>query len=133
MDHYVTGAAIRQLREKKKMTQTQLAQRLSVSDKTVSKWETGRGLPDITLLEPLAGALGVSLPELLSGEQIVNQNRAANLLRGKFYVCPICGNVICASGAAVVSCCGIHWRRRKARTAPWSRWKMNCFSPSVTL
>ena len=56
MDHYVTGGVIRALREKKKLTQSALADRTGVSDKAVSKWETGRGLPDITLLEPLAAA-----------------------------------------------------------------------------
>ena len=68
MNHYVTGGTIRELREKKQLTQRQLAQTLCVSDKTVSKWETGRGLPDISLLEPLAAALRVSVAELLSGE-----------------------------------------------------------------
>ena len=107
MDHYVTGSAIRALREKKKLTQKQLAEILAVSDKTVSKWETGRGLPDITLLEPLAAALSVSVTELLSGECITNENRSGNLKRSKFYVCPVCGNVIWASGEGSFSCCGI--------------------------
>ena len=68
MDTYITGAAIKTLRERRRLTQSQLADKLSVSDKTISKWETGRGLPDVSLLEPLASALGVSLPALLSGE-----------------------------------------------------------------
>lgn len=79
MDAYVTGATIRKLREAKKLTQAQLADKLDVSDKAVSKWETGKGLPDITLIEPLAAALGVSLMELLSGDKISNNNRAANM------------------------------------------------------
>lgn len=107
MDHYVTGAVIKALREKKKLTQAQLADQLGVSDKTISKWETGRGLPDITLLEPLAGALSVSVPELLSGQALSNRNRGGNMLRGKFYVCPVCGNVIHATGEAMLSCCGV--------------------------
>lgn len=107
MDHYVTGAAIRSLREKQKMTQADLAALLCVSDKTVSKWETGKGYPDITLLEPLAGALRISVPELLSGQPIVNANRASNLLRGRLYMCPVCGNVIFAKGDALMSCCGV--------------------------
>ena len=107
MNSYVTGAAIRGLREKKKMTQEQLAEKLCLSGKTVSKWETGRGLPDITLLEPLAGALGISVPELLSGEIVENRNRSANMLRTRFYVCPVCGNVIHSTGEAAVSCCGV--------------------------
>jgi len=107
MDNYVTGGTVKRLREARRMTQAQLAQKLGVSDKAISKWETGRGFPDISLLEPLAGALGLSVPELLSGEQVVNANRAANILRSPLYVCPVCGNIIHSSGAAVVSCCGV--------------------------
>lgn len=107
MNHYVTASAIKTLREKKGLTQNQLAGMLNVSDKAVSKWETAKGLPDITLIEPLAAALGVSVPELMSGEQITNNNVSANLLRSRFYVCPVCGNVIHTLGEAVISCCGI--------------------------
>ena len=107
MNNYVTAGAIKALREKKGLTQNQLAQILNVSDKAVSKWETAKGLPDITLIEPLAAALGVSVPELMSGEKVTNNNASANLLRAKFYVCPVCGNVIYASGDALISCCGI--------------------------
>ena len=107
MDRYVTGAVIRKLREAKKLTQEELAARIYVSGKAVSKWETGQGFPDISLLEPLAGALGISVIELLSGAEVQNRNRASHMARGKFYVCPVCGNVIRAVGEAVVSCCGI--------------------------
>ena len=67
MDRYVTGAVIRTLREGKRMTQEELAEKIHVSGKAVSKWETGQGFPDISLLEPLAQALAVSVIELLSG------------------------------------------------------------------
>ena len=107
MNSYVTGNTIKQLREQNKMTQTELAEKLGVSSKTISKWETGKGLPDINLLQPLATELGVSVIELMNGEQIINKNISANMLRCHFYVCPICGNVIHALGNAVVSCCGI--------------------------
>jgi desulfoferrodoxin (superoxide reductase-like protein)/DNA-binding XRE family transcriptional regulator len=107
MENYVTGTAIRTRREQLGITQQQLADRLAVSNKTISKWENGRGLPDITLLEPLAAELKISLPELLAGEQIVNANRSANLLRSCIYVCPVCGNVIHAMGQAMISCCGV--------------------------
>lgn len=107
MNSYVTGPVIKALREKQHYTQKQLAARLAVSDKTISKWETGRGLPDLSLLEPLGAALGVSVAELLSGEQITNRNRSANPLRGKFYVCPVCGNVIHAMGEGSFHCCGV--------------------------
>ena len=107
MDRYVTGAVIRRLRESKKLTQEELADKLFVTSKAVSKWETGQGFPDISLLEPLAKALDISIIELLSGEDVKNSNRSFNMLRGKFYVCPVCGNVIRSTGEAVVSCCGI--------------------------
>ncbi len=107
MNQYVTGAMIKRLREERKITQNQLAEILNVSDKAVSKWENGRGYPDITLLEGLAAALGVSVIELFAGEDVVNTNRSFNLLKTKFYVCPICGNVVLSTGEAVVSCCGI--------------------------
>ena len=104
---FVGGTAIRQLREAKHLTQAELAEKLAVSAKAISKWETAHGLPDISLLEPLAAALGVSVLELMQGEPVVNRNRSANLLRSKLYVCPLCGNVLHATGQAVVSCCGI--------------------------
>lgn len=107
MSNYVTGGMIRMLREKRNMTQKQLAEKLSVSDKTVSKWETGRGLPDVSLLEPLAESLQVSVAELLRGECAVNRNRSGNLSRGHFYVCPLCGNVIWSVGEGSYSCCGV--------------------------
>ena len=107
MNKYVTGAVIRKLRENKNMTQEALANKIFVSSKTISKWETGQGFPDISLLEPLAKALGISVIELLSGEDIRNSNQSSNIIKGKFYVCPVCGNVIRSIGEAVVSCCGI--------------------------
>lgn len=107
MDAYLTGAAIKALREHKTMTQAQLADTLGVTAKAVSKWETGKGLPDITLIQPLARALGVSVTELMSGTAVTNTNTSSNLLRSRFYVCPVCGNVIHTMGSAVVSCCGI--------------------------
>lgn len=107
MDRYVTGAVIRRLRESKKMTQEELAAKIHVSGKAVSKWETGQGFPDISLLEPLAKALDISVIELLSGEDIRNGNQSSNMAKGKFYVCPVCGNVVRTIGEAVISCCGI--------------------------
>lgn len=107
MNPYITGSTIKQLRERKSLTQNQLAELLGVTAKAVSKWETGNGLPDITLIQPLSLALGVSVPELMSGEVVQNQNISSNLLRSKFYVCPLCGNILHATGGAVVSCCGI--------------------------
>ncbi len=107
MNTYITAQTIKRLRENKEMTQTQLAEQIGVSSKTVSKWETSKGLPDISLIEPLSQALGVSVMELMSGDTVINKNLSSNLIFSKFYVCPICGNIIHSSGAALISCCGI--------------------------
>ena len=113
---YVQNETIRALRERKALTQKQLAEKLCISDKTISKWETGKGLPDISLLEDLARALGVSLTELMTGDLQTNENRSANLRRMGFYVCPVCGNVITAVGKGSFSCCGIPLPVQEAQT-----------------
>ena len=107
MNTYITGATIKAIREAKGITQTQLAEMIGVTGKAVSKWETGKGLPDISLLQPLATALDTSVMALMTGELVTNQNRSANMLRTKFYVCPVCGNILPAMGDVLVSCCGI--------------------------
>lgn len=107
MNQYVTGAIIRELREKNHMTQTELARKLNVSDKTVSKWETGKGYPDISLLESLAAVLNVSVTELIAGNEVKNANVSANILRSVFCVCPVCGNIFHCMGEAVIQCHGI--------------------------
>ena len=107
MNQYVTGAVIKELREKNKMTQLQLAEKLGVTDKTISKWETAKGYPDITLLEPIAEAFRISVTELISGTPIQNANVSANMLKSRFYVCPVCGNVIHSMGEASIHCHGI--------------------------
>lgn len=107
MNNYITAQTVKRLREKKGLTQSLLAEKILVSDKTISKWETAKGLPDISLIEPLAEALGVSVMELMSGENIENKNVSGNIKHSKFYICPVCGNVICTVGEALVSCCGI--------------------------
>ena len=104
---YIAGETIKRLREKKKLTQKELAEKLMVSDKTISKWETNKGLPDLCILSDLANALSVSVPELLTGDVAENRNVSANMKRSKFYVCPICGNVIHAIGEGAFSCCGV--------------------------
>lgn len=107
MNQYVTGNIIKTLREKKRMTQLQLAEKLSISDKTISKWETGKGYPDITLLEPIADVFAVSVTELISGNAVKNTNVSANILHTKICVCPICGNVMHSTGEMVASCHGV--------------------------
>ena len=107
MNQYVTGAVIKELREKYHLTQAELAEKLCVSSKTISKWETAKGYPDISLLEPIAKVFGVSITELISGNAINNVNVSANMLRSKFYVCPVCQNIIHSMGEAVIHCHGI--------------------------
>ena len=107
MNTYVTSATIKQLREQRNLTQSELADLIGVSSKTISKWETAKGLPDVSLLQPLAQALNISLIELMNGEHITNKNISANMLRCKFHVCPVCGNIIQSTGNSVISCCGI--------------------------
>ena len=116
MDRYITGAVIKRLREQKHMTQEELAAKIHVSSKAVSKWETGQGFPDISLIEPLSKALSISVIELLSGEHITNRNRVSNITKGKFYVCPVCGNVLHSTGEALISCCGITLPPSEAET-----------------
>ena len=107
MDTYVTGTTIRRLREQKKMTQAALADKIDVSPKTISKWETAKGLPDISLLGLIASALDVSVMELMSGNTVINRNVSGNMLRSKVYCCPICGNIVHTMGEAIISCCGV--------------------------
>ena len=104
---YVTGKTIKELREKRKITQRELSEKIGVSDKTVSKWETEKGFPDIGIIEELAKALGVSIAELLTGDLRENGNQSANMRKMCFYVCPVCGNIITSVGHGTFSCCGI--------------------------
>ncbi len=107
MENFLTGKIIKELRQKKGLTQKELAEKLEVSDKAISKWETNRGYPDITLLESLAFTLGISVAELLTGTNSVNNNRSANMRKTLFYVCPLCGNIFHSTGQGFISCCGI--------------------------
>lgn len=88
---YVKGETIKRLREEIHLTQRELAEKLQISDKAVSKWETARGLPDISLLSDLAEALGVSIAELMMGNIVKSRNRTSNMLKTVFCICPVCG------------------------------------------
>ncbi len=107
MNQYIIGSTIKKLREKNKLTQSELASKLSVTDKSISKWETGKGYPDITLIEDIAKIFNVSITELFSGDTVDNTNVSSNMEKIKFYVCPICGNVITSTGELAVSCHGV--------------------------
>lgn len=70
MNNIKTGLFIAELRRQKEWTQSQLAEKLGVTDKAVSRWETGRGFPDISLLRALSALLGVTVNEVIVGERI---------------------------------------------------------------
>ncbi len=74
MNQYITGAVIKELRECKKMTRQQLAEILGVRDKTVSKWETVKGYPNVTLLEPMSNGKALSGRECPDNEKM-SENR----------------------------------------------------------
>ena len=106
MDQEKTGELIRTLRNELKLTQKQLAEKLNVSDKAVSKWERGHGCPDISILSELAGILGTDIAVLLSGNMESKESEKGNMKKLKFYVCPKCGNIITATSDASIICCG---------------------------
>lgn len=106
MDPRLTGSLICRLRKEHQLTQRQLAERLCVSDKAVSKWERGLGCPDVSLLPDLARLLGIELEGLLSGQLDSKEPLGGNMKNLNFYICPNCGNVVTAMAEAAVSCCG---------------------------
>ena len=106
MDNIKIGRLIYTLRKEKGLTQLQLAQRMHISDKTVSKWERGLGCPDVSLLAELSDIFGVDLSQMLSGQLAANEILGGNMKRIKFYVCPHCGNVLTALTDTSISCCG---------------------------
>ncbi len=106
MDCEKIGRLIYELRKERGFTQLQLANRIHVSDKAVSKWERGMGCPDISLLPALCETLGIDMETLLAGEIDANDMTGGNMKKLKFYVCPQCGNLLTATEEAAVSCCG---------------------------
>ena len=106
MDNSKVGSLIRKLRKEHGLTQLQLAEKLHISDKTVSKWERGMGCPEVSLIAELSKVFEVDLQGLLSGELRRNSILSGNLKRMKFYVCPDCGNLVTAFTNTSVFCCG---------------------------
>jgi len=106
MNAQTTGIIIKQLRIEKKMTQLELAEKINVTDRAVSKWERGEGCPDITLIHALASILGVSESTILAGTFEENSKDAGNMKHIKFFMCPGCGSIFSGTGNAAVTCCG---------------------------
>ncbi len=107
MNAFIIGSAIRQKREKMGLTQAELAEKIGVTDKAVSKWETGNGIPDIHIAKLIAEVFDVSVTEILDGDYITNKNQSGNLNKVNFYVCPVCGNIAYSVGEMYASCHGI--------------------------
>ncbi len=101
MDQKRIGAFIARCRKEKNLTQMQLAELLEITNQAVSKWENGRGMPDVSLLQPLCDILGISLNELFSGEHISAEENISKLFKEKQiadlkpvkYLFSICANV----------------------------------------
>lgn len=108
MDNSKVGQLIFQLRREKGLTQQQLAEMLHISNKAVSKWECGHGAPDIALLGELSSVLRADIQGLLQGELNPNRTDTGKIDRTRFYVCPVCGNILTSTGEANISCCGRH-------------------------
>lgn len=114
MDYKKSGEIILQARKEKGYTQKEVAVRINVSDKAVSKWETGAGCPDVRILNDLAEVLEIDTKVLLSGIASCNERDNGNLKMLKLYVCPICGNIITSTGMAEIACCGKKLKALKA-------------------
>lgn len=106
MDCAKVGDVIRKLRKEKGMTQKQLAEKMNISDKAVSKWECGNGCPDISLLRELSEILGVNIERMLSGNLSKNISNGGNMKMISFYWCDDCKNLMTSTGKADISCCG---------------------------
>ena len=106
MDLSKTGKLILTLRRECGYTQREVAEKIGVCPKTVSKWETGRGFPDVSIVGKLSAILGVDISGLISGEMPQTKSEAGDMKKTKFYVCEKCGNLLTSTGNAEVICCG---------------------------
>ena len=106
MDCKKVGNLIFELRKENKMTQKQLADKMNISDKTISKWERGLGCPDVSLLHELSDIFNVNIEKILLGDLEPNEFDGGNMKKTKLYVCPDCGNILTSTSEAEVSCCG---------------------------
>ncbi len=114
MDLSKNGKLLCDLRKAKGMTQKQVADKLGIVPKTVSKWETGHGFPDVSTVSALADILGVSEKTILSGILELNTKEAGNMKKTKFYVCPHCGSISQGTGDCQLVCCGKTIERSEA-------------------
>ncbi len=106
MDLSKTGRLIARLRREKGLTQKDVAETLGICAKTVSKWETGHGFPDVGFITRLSEIFQVDPSKLLEGEMPKIKPEVGNVKNTKFYVCEKCGNMLTSVGNAEIVCCG---------------------------
>jgi len=106
VDAEKTGQLIRRLRKEKGLTQAALAEKIGVTDKAVSKWERAQGCPDISLIKSLCSVFSVEASVFLGDGLKENRRDGGNMRRLQFYLCPVCGNLMTATGGGERICCG---------------------------
>ena len=106
MDLSKTGKLIAMLRKENGLTQKALSEKLGICAKTVSKWETGHGFPDVSIISRLSEIFRVDISKLLDGEMPMIKKGADNVKKTRFYFCDKCGNLLTSSGNAEIVCCG---------------------------
>lgn len=106
MDLEKTGELLSRLRKECGMTQKQVAEKLQISDRTVSKWERGAGLPDVSLLKDISALYDVDIEKILDGNLEEKGVEVGNMKRMKFTRCVHCGNIFWSTGGGEISCCG---------------------------
>lgn len=106
MDMRKTGELLTRLRKEKGMTQKQAAEMLQVSDRTVSKWERGAGMPDVSLWKGISALYGVNIERMLEGQLDEKEKETGNMKRIQFYRCSHCGNIFWSASEGEIICCG---------------------------
>lgn len=115
MNALKVGSLIRKLRQEKGLSQVQLENKLSVSPKTISKWENGRGCPDTSLWSSLAEELDIDIKSILDGKVIIKEDDIGKLTRSNFYICPSCKNIVFSTSLVDPICCSKHLSKEKLK------------------
>lgn len=115
MDQKKTGELLCRLRKERGLTQKEVAERLQISDRTVSKWERGAGMPDISMLREISTIYGVEIETILKGSLEERGVETGNMKRMVFVRCAHCGNIFWSTGSGEISCCGRKLEAMKAQ------------------
>lgn len=111
------GALIKKRRTELGLTQKALADKMNISDKTVSKWERGLGFPDVNLISELSEILSVSIESLILGKCEQNEFKEINMKNNVYYICRQCGSITVSTGKAEITCCGEKLEPTEAKKA----------------